>query len=213
MQIVADVIKPFFKDIFEQRVQFVSIISCSVCLFLVSQLIYVDLFEFDCGCSLFDDFELTLLFFNIVSCFSTIFILFLGVLTGSHYSLMGSLRSYISEISIEIIFSLNTAILVEIGNTFDLEALLLAQNNVAFLFCLFFLSVCNFFVTFIAAQRSPVDLIEVEGELVAGYNLEFSGADVLIIYFAEYFHLVNGSLQFVTLLIGCYNFSMTLFLI
>jgi NADH:ubiquinone oxidoreductase subunit H len=50
---------------------------------------------------------------------------------------------------------------------------------------------------FVVAQRSPVDLIEVEGELVAGYNVEISGANVLIIYFSEYFHLFNAGFTFV----------------
>ena len=47
------------------------------------------------------------------------------------------------------------------------------------------------------SQRSPADLIENEGELVAGYNLEYSAADLLVIYFSEYFHLYNGGYQYV----------------
>lgn len=66
------------------------------------------------------------------------------------------------------------------------------------------LIVIAFIQLFISAQRAPIDLIEVEGEIVAGYNTEISGANVLVIYFTEYFHLFNAAIAF-SLCIGNFN--------
>jgi len=45
------------------------------------------------------------------------------------------------------------------------------------------------------SKRTPFDHAETESEVVAGYAVEYSGTMLLIIYLAEYFHLVISSVH------------------
>jgi|TARA_B110000977_G_scaffold19860_1_gene23895 NADH:ubiquinone oxidoreductase subunit H len=47
------------------------------------------------------------------------------------------------------------------------------------------------------SKRTPFDHAETESEVVAGYAVEYSGTMLLMIYLAEYLHLVISSVHFV----------------
>lgn len=204
LQILADVIKPLFKEIFEQKFQTVTFISLSIFLLFFSQIVYSSLFQYGVGYSLFDDLEL-LIFVQIgfggISCFS---VLAIGYLSGTKYGVFGSVRIVLVELSSETAVTLiNTVIYYSVGS-FNFESIIYNQGYFSNL-CLFGVvyGIFNLIQLFVTAQRAPLDLIENEGELVAGYNTEFSGPDVLVIYFAEYLHIFNGVLQFAFLSFGC----------
>jgi NADH-quinone oxidoreductase subunit H len=204
LQIVADVIKPLFKEIFEQKFQAVTLISFGIFLLLFSQLVYMSLFQFGLGFSFLDGAELVILlqlFFGGLSCLS---VLFIGFMSGTKYGLIGAVRLVIAEISSETMISLANLIIYINVCSFDYESIMYNQacvSNITIFGIIF--AVAHLIQLFLTASRAPLDLIENEGELVAGYNTEFSGPDVLVIYFAEYLHIFNGTLQFIFLLFGC----------
>eukprot|EP00826_Nyctotherus_ovalis_P033093 TRINITY_DN266_c0_g1_i14.p1 TRINITY_DN266_c0_g1~~TRINITY_DN266_c0_g1_i14.p1 ORF type:complete len:318 (-),score=-100.11 TRINITY_DN266_c0_g1_i14:307-1260(-) len=203
LQIAADVIKPLFKEIFEQKFQAVSLISFMIFVLLASQLIYMSLFSYGISGVLYDSQDWVVMLQLVLSAFSTIAVLLIGYLSGTKYGIIGSIRIVLSEVSIDVVISiLNTLLLYSTGG-YDYETILVAQYDVGGLALLGIVySVLYIIQMFISAQRAPLDLIENEGELVAGYNTEFSGPDVLVIYFAEYLHILNGALQFVYLVLG-----------
>ena len=47
------------------------------------------------------------------------------------------------------------------------------------------------------SKRTPFDHAETEAEVIAGYATEYSGGMLLIIYLAEYLHLIIASIHFV----------------
>lgn len=203
LQIIADVIKPLFKEIFEQKFQVVTAIAFSIFLLFLTQLVYASLFQLSPSCAIYSDSDFLIflqVFFGGLSCFSVILI---GYLSGTKYGLIGAVRLLVCEISTETTTCITNALLFYSSSGFDYETLISGQYasfNIELLGIIF--SINHIITMFVTAQRAPLDLIENEGELVAGYNTEYSGADVLVIYFAEYLHIFNGGLQFIFLMVG-----------
>jgi NADH-quinone oxidoreductase subunit H len=56
------------------------------------------------------------------------------------------------------------------------------------------------------ANRSPVDLIEADSEMVAGYIVEYSGMKFAMFFIAEYVNMFAVAIVFSTLFLGGYKF-------
>ncbi len=203
LQIIADIVKPLFKDMFEQRLQVITTVTSGIFFLFLSQLIFADLFSFGTGVCLYDDAEYVVLIQLVLTTLTCISITAIGYLSGTKYGMIGALRLAASEISVDSSVMILNSILFYNCSGFDYDSIFVAQNgSTNILFLAIVLASLHVFQMFISAQRSPIDLIEVEGELVSGYNTEYSGADVLVIYFSEYFHLFNGAVHFVFVLLG-----------
>jgi NADH:ubiquinone oxidoreductase subunit H len=203
LQIVADVIKPLFKDIFESKLQTVTIVTASVLLLLLTQLVFSSLFQYKPGDGLYKNIEAVVYLQSVFSSAACLSVLIIGYLSGSKYGMLGAVRLAVSELSNDTASFVINAVILYATSGFDYESVCAGQGSVWGVSTLAVVYAgVHIFHVFIAAQRSPLDLIEVEGELVAGYNTEYSGADVLVIYFAEYFHLFNAAVQFVFIVFG-----------
>lgn len=63
---------------------------------------------------------------------------------------------------------------------------------------------CVWFVTCLAeTNRTPFDLAEGESEIVSGFNVEYSGTPLALIFMAEYLSIIFMSVLTVCLLFGC----------
>jgi NADH-quinone oxidoreductase subunit H len=56
------------------------------------------------------------------------------------------------------------------------------------------------------ANRSPVDLIEADSEMVAGYFVEYSGMKFAMFFIAEYVNMFAAAILISTLFLGGYKF-------
>jgi len=142
------------------------------------QLAYVDI---SCG----------LLFTFAISSLSVYGVIFSGWASNSKYAFLGSLRSAAQMISYEVSIGLTLLSLAVFARTLNLnEIVLWQQENIYFvipLFPIFFL----FFVSALAeTNRPPFDLPEAEGELVAGYNVEYSAAGFALFFIGEYANII-----------------------
>ena len=203
LQIVADVIKPLFKEVFEQKFQTVTIIAFFIYVLFFSQLIYLSFFSFGINGVLYDNVDFIILLQLAISGLSCLSVLLIGYLSNTKYGMIGSIRMVMSDVAVNIIVSILNSIILLNTHGFDYNTLGHNQSMSANIYLLLIIySIVYIIHLFISAQRAPLDLIENEGELVSGYNTEFSGPDVLVIYFAEYLHIVNGVLQFIYLMFG-----------
>ena len=135
-----------------------------------------------------------------------------GWASGSKYSLLGGVRSTAQMISYELAMALGLAAVFVWNGSLQSSEIVAAQSRLLELgpislptwnilpqlpaFVLFFLSAVA------EAERPPFDLPEGEGELVGGFNTEYSGAKFAMFFLAEFMGVITMSAITVTLFFG-----------
>jgi NADH-quinone oxidoreductase subunit H len=135
-----------------------------------------------------------------------------GWASGSKYSLLGGVRSTAQMISYELAMGLGLASVFVWNGTLQSSAIVEAQSRLLEIgpislptwnilpqlpaFALFFISAVA------EAERPPFDLPEGEGELVGGFNTEYSGAKFAMFFLAEFMGVITMSAITVTLFLG-----------
>jgi NADH-quinone oxidoreductase subunit H len=136
-----------------------------------------------------------------------------GWASGSKYPLLGGVRSSAQMVSYELAMGLGlAAVFVYTGS---LRASDVVANQAVPLLTLGPLSIpawhivpmapafVLFFLSAVAeTQRPPFDLPEAEGELVAGFHTEYSGAKFAMFFLAEFMNMLTMSAVTVTLFFG-----------
>jgi NADH-quinone oxidoreductase subunit H len=106
-----------------------------------------------------------------------------GWSSNSKYAFLGALRSAAQMISYEVSLGLVLSTVFLFSSSFNLSVIVFSQLSIWFcvpLFPNFFM----FYVTLLAeTNRAPFDLAEAEGELVAGYNVEYGSMGFALFFF------------------------------
>lgn len=123
----------------------------------------------------------------------------------SKYSLLGSLRAAVQIISFEAIISLILLIIFVIFNTVNYEIFVDLQIYIATLLFIPSIAIILLFTFFMETNRPPFDLSEAESDIVAGYNVEYSGILFGLFYLGEYLNLFAACLLVVIIFGGAWN--------
>lgn len=155
------------------------------------------------------DPEIGMLWILAMSSIGVYGIVLAGWSSGSKYPLLGGVRSSAQMISYELAMGLGLAsvfiwvgslraseIVAAQGETFLGPVPLWNIGPQLFAFILFFGSAIA------EAQRPPFDLPEAEGELVAGFVTEYSGAKFAMFFLGEFMQVITMSAVTVTLFFG-----------
>ncbi|MGD0574242.1 MAG: NADH-quinone oxidoreductase subunit NuoH [Anaerolineales bacterium] len=123
-----------------------------------------------------------------VGTFGMLAILLAGWSSNNKYALLGAYRAVAQLISYEVPMVLTLLVPVMLAGSMGLNDIVRAQGNGWFVF----LAPLAAIIFMIAAQaevgRAPFDLLEAESELVAGFNIEYSGMKFGFFYVAEFLH-------------------------
>jgi len=158
------------------------------------------------------------LFFPILEVKHTVFLSFIlsiinaycvilaGWASNSKYSFLGGMRSAAQMISYDVYFGLLLIPIFFFTESLNLLDIVQFQEN--FWFGLVFLPSCIlFFITMLAeTNRAPFDLPEAEAELVAGFNVEYSGLVFSLFFLAEYNNIFISCSYIVTFFGGGFYF-------
>jgi NADH-quinone oxidoreductase subunit H len=134
-----------------------------------------------------------------------------GWSSGSKYPLLGGMRSAAQLISYELAMSLAVAAVFIYTGSLRASDIVAAQSQPLFAPLAIpawnVLPMLPAFVLFLLAavaetQRPPFDLPEAEGELVAGFHTEYSGAKFAMFFLAEFMNVITMSAIVVTLFFG-----------
>lgn len=146
-------------------------------------------------------------FISAISSLSVYGIILSGWASNSKYAFLGSLRSAAQMISYEVSIGLIVMNISLIVGSLNLTDIVLAQKKLWFIipfFPLFFL----FFISLLAeTNRIPFDLPEAEGELVSGYNVEYSAIGFALFSLAEYANIILMSHLVVIIFFGGWLYS------
>ena len=161
------------------------------------------------------DMNVAILYVLALSGLAVYGVIFAGWASNSKYALLGGLRAAAQMISYEVAMSFAVVGVVMINNTLSLVEIVSAQSggalafmnwNVFFNFYGFPLGLIWFVIFLISGMaemnRIPFDLIEDEGTLAAGINVEYSAMRFAFLSLAEYVVMISISVLSVTLFFG-----------
>ncbi|MCX2969753.1 MULTISPECIES: NADH-quinone oxidoreductase subunit NuoH [Streptomyces] len=125
-----------------------------------------------------------------------------GWSSGSTYPLLGGVRATAQIISYEVAMGLSFAAVFLYSGSMSTSAIVDAQGDTWFAVLL----PVSFLIYMVAmvgeAHRAPFDMPESEGDLVGGFNTEYSSIKFAMFMLAEYIHMVTVSALAVTLFLG-----------
>jgi len=116
---------------------------------------------------------------------------------------MGGLRSAAQMVSYELPLGLAAIGVVMQAESLSLTKIVQAQATQGWFFLPQFIGFLIFFICAVAeCNRTPFDLPEAEGELVAGFHIEYSSMKFALFFMAEYASVILMSALIVTLFFG-----------
>ncbi|MBL1102502.1 NADH-quinone oxidoreductase subunit NuoH [Streptomyces coffeae] len=125
-----------------------------------------------------------------------------GWSSGSTYPLLGGLRSCAQMISYEIAMGLSFAAVFLYSGSMSTSQIVASQQD-RWYAVLLPVSFLIYIVSMIGeTNRAPFDMPESEGDLVGGFNTEYSSIKFALFMLAEYINMVTVSMVAVTLFLG-----------
>jgi NADH-quinone oxidoreductase subunit H len=113
-----------------------------------------------------------------------------GWASNSKYPFLGAIRSAAQMISYEVSIGIIIVNVLLCVGSLNLNKIVMAQENVWFIFPLFPMFVIFFISMLAETNRPPFDLPEAESELVAGYQTEYSGMMYAMFWLGEYANIL-----------------------
>lgn len=142
-----------------------------------------------------------LLFLIAVGGLGEVAIILAGFGSNNKYALLGAFRAVAQLLSYEVPMVIVLLIPVMLSGSMGLNDIVAAQK-IPFI-VLAPVAGLVFFISLIAENgRAPFDLIEADSELVAGYNIEYSGLKFGFFFVADFLHAFTSALIFSTLFLG-----------
>jgi len=106
-------------------------------------------------------------------------------------------------VSYEITISLTILPIIMVSGSLNLTDIVYSQTQTIYNIVPFFPVAIILFIAILAeTNRSPFDLPEAEAEIVAGYNLEYSGILFAMFFLGEYGNMIIMSLLIVIFFFG-----------
>ncbi len=150
------------------------------------------------------DLNIGILYIFAVTTFVVISLLMAGWSSNNKYALLGGMRSAAQIISYEVPLTLSVLGVVMVAQSLSMVSIVEAQDKVYKWFI--FRQPLGFIIYLIAAtaetNRAPFDIPEAEQELVAGFNIEYSGMKFAMFFMAEFLNLFLVSAIAATLFLG-----------
>lgn len=154
------------------------------------------------------DLNIGILYVVAITTFTIISLLMAGWGSNNKYALLGGMRSAAQVVSYEIPMVASILSVVVFAGSLSMVSIVESQSGGIWNWYIFRLPFGPIaFITYIIAataesNRTPFDLPEAEQELVAGFNVEYSGMKFAMFFLAEFVNLFTVSALATTLFLG-----------
>ena len=206
LQPIADVTKLLIKeDVTPRRADRV-LFNLAPLLVIVPALVGFAFLPFAPGRAVVDH-AYSFLFFLAFASLTLLGIFAAGWSSNNKYALLSALRMVALLVSYEIPLLLALLVPALLTGSFSLMEIVEAQRGLPFVLVpgIGQVSFVVFFVAMLAeSNKSPFDLTEAESELIAAYNVEYSGIKFALFYAGEYAHTFAVSGLAATVFLGGY---------
>jgi NADH-quinone oxidoreductase subunit H len=147
------------------------------------------------------DLNVGALYFTAVGSLGTLSILMAGWGSNNKYALLGAFRVIAQLVSYEIPMVLSILVPVLLAGSMSMQDIVLGQN-IWYVFVVPIAAVVFFTSSLAEVGRSPFDLLEAESEIVAGFNIEYSGMKFGMFMAAEFLHAFTICVLLAVLFLG-----------
>ncbi len=148
------------------------------------------------------DLEIGALYFVAIASLGTLAIMTAGWASNNKYALLGAFRVVALLVSYEVPLVFALLVPVMLAGSMSMLDIVNAQTGMWFVV----FSPLAFVIFYISSQaetgRAPFDLIEAESELVAGFNIEYSGMKFGMFFAAEFLHVFTNGILMALLFFG-----------
>jgi len=153
------------------------------------------------------DLNIGILFILAITTFTVISLLMAGWGSNNKYALLGGMRSAAQVVSYEVPMVVSVLAVIVFAGSLSMVDIVHSQAKIYqwYIFRLPFGPIA--FITYIIAataetNRTPFDIPEAEQELVAGFNVEYSGMKFAMFFLAEFVNMFTVSAIGATLFLG-----------
>jgi NADH-quinone oxidoreductase subunit H len=151
------------------------------------------------------DLNVGILYVVAVGAIHVLAIVIAGWGSNNKFSLLGAFRAVNQLLAYEIPMVLCILTVVLFSETMSTQGIVEAQTVPYFV--VMPVAALIFLVSVMAeANRSPVDLLEADSEIVAGYMVEYSGMKFAMFFIAEYVNMFAAAILVSTLFLGGWKF-------
>lgn len=200
-QVIADMIKLFFKEDFVPRFADIPVFILAPTIVMAAMLLGFAVIPVSPAVGVID-LNVGLLFFLAMSSMAVYSVILGGYASNNKYALLGGLRAAAQTVSYEVFMGLSLMGVVMLAGSFNLREIVLAQQGGWFILPQF-VGFLIFLIAGIAeSHRLPFDLPEAEHELTAGFHTEYSGMKFGMFFVGEYLSVILISALITTLFLG-----------
>lgn len=147
------------------------------------------------------DINIGVLYIVAVGSIGTLGVIMAGWSSNNKYALLAAFRTVAQMVSFEVPMVLALLVPVLLGQTMGVDSLVKAQD--VWFVVLSPIAAIIFFISSIAeVGRAPFDLLEAESEIVAGFQIEYSGLKFGMFYVGDFLHAFTISALSATLFFG-----------
>mgnify|MGYP000845513767 CR=1 FL=1 len=148
------------------------------------------------------DVGIGVLYFMAVASIGTVKIMVAGWSSNNKYALLGAFRTIAQLLSYEVPLVLSLLIPVMLAGTMSLQGITEAQGGMWYLFIAPVAAFLFYVANLAETGRAPFDLLEAESEIIAGYNIEYSGFKWGMFMASEFLHAFTAALFFAIIFMG-----------
>ncbi len=206
MQTIIDAIKLILKeDTTPGNADKISFLIAPIIVFVSAFMAYICI-PFGKGL-IVKDLNIGILYIMAITTFTVIGLLTAGWSSNNKYSILGGFRSAAQIISYEVPLTLSVLGVVILAQSLSMQTITNSQKHIWEWYI--WRQPVGFLIYLTAGiaeiNRTPFDIPEAEQELVAGFNVEYSGMKFAMFFFAEYANLFLVSAIATTLFLGGWN--------